>query len=342
MFPIIDMHCDTISGIYERRKQGENINLRENDMHLDLLRMKQGGYLCQCFALYSPLQALRDAGIDPYEYAVALSDTLDAEVAANPDLVRPVTTAEQILQNQKDGVISALKTVEEGGVYKGDPELVRDFYRRGVRMSTLTWNFENELAYPNRLVTPGKSGDGWRVAPYLVPDTENGLKPAGREVVQLMEELGMLIDVSHLNDAGIFDIFDLVKKDTPVIASHSNARAVTDHARNLTDDMLRLIADHGGVTGINFSSSFLTDDGSNESRIADMVRHAIHIKNVAGIDALGLGTDFDGIGSNLVELSGGEKMQLLADGLSRAGFTADEIEKIFYGNVLRVFKTVLG
>ena len=97
MFPIIDMHCDTISGIYERRKQGENINLRENDMHLDLLRMKQGGYLCQCFALYSPLQALRDAGIDPYEYAVALSDTLDAEVAANPDLVQPVTTAAQIL-----------------------------------------------------------------------------------------------------------------------------------------------------------------------------------------------------------------------------------------------------
>lgn len=342
MFPVIDMHCDTISKIYEHRKKGENVCLRENDMHLDLLRMKQGGYLCQSFALFSHLQSLKDAGEDPYSYAVALSDTLDAEIAANPDLVRPATTAAEILNNQKDGVFSALKTIEEGGVYKGDPELVRDFYRRGVRKSTLTWNFENELAYPNRLVTPTRSGEGWYIAPYLAPETELGLKPAGREVVLCMEEIGMLIDVSHLGDKGIYDIFDMVKKDTPVIASHSNARAVTNHARNLTDDMLKLMADHGGVTGINFSSSFLTDDGSNETRIADMVRHAKHIRNVAGIDVLGLGTDFDGIGSTLKEITGGEKIQLLADGLSLAGFTTDEIEKVFYKNVLRVYQTVLG
>lgn len=342
MFPIIDMHCDTISGIYDRRQNGEDVCLRQNDMHLDLLRMKQGGYLCQSFALYSPLQALRDRGIDPFLYAKALSDTLDAEVAANPDLVRPVTTAAQILQNQEGGVISALKTIEEGGVYKGDPDLVRAFYGMGVRKSTLTWNYENELAWPNRLVTPAKKGDGWRVAPYLAPETEHGLKPAGKDIVLLMEELGMIIDVSHLGDKGIYDIFDLVKKDTPVIASHSNARAVTNHARNLTDDMLRLIADHGGVTGINFSSSFLTDDGSNETRVADMVRHAKHIRDVAGIDVLGLGTDFDGIGSTLKDIKGGQDMQKLADALSLAGFTADEIEKVCYKNVLRVYQTVLG
>ena len=340
MYPIIDMHCDTISKIYERRKKGETVGLRENDMHLDLLRMKQGGYLCQSFALFSHLQSLKDNGEDPFEYALALSDTLDEELAANPDLVRPVTTAEQILQNQKDGVISALKTVEEGGVYKGDPELVKTFYKKGVRMSTLTWNFENELAHPNRMVVPTRSGDGWYIAPYLAPETEFGLKPAGKDVVLCMEELGMLIDVSHLGDKGIYDIFDIVKKDTPVIASHSNARAVTNHARNLTDDMLKLMADHGGVTGINFSSSFLTDDGSNESRTADMVRHAKHIKNVAGIDVLGMGTDFDGIGSRL-EITGGEKIQMLADALSLNGFTTDEIEKIFCKNVLRVFSEVL-
>lgn len=340
MYPIIDMHCDTISKIYERRQKGETVCLRENDMHLDLLRMKQGGYLCQSFALFSHLQGLKDSGRDPYEYAVALSDTLDAELAANPDLVRPVTTAEEIRKNQKDGVISALKTIEEGGVYKGDPELVKDFYRRGVRKSTLTWNFENELAWPNRMVIPTRSGDGWYVAPYLAPETEHGLKPAGRDVVLCMEELGMLIDVSHLGDKGIYDIFDMVKKDTPVIASHSNARAVTNHARNLTDDMLKLMADHGGVTGINFSSSFLTDDGSNESRVADMVRHIQHMKKVAGIDVIGMGTDFDGIGSK-VEITGGEKIQMLADALSLAGFTTEEIEKIYYKNVLRVYSGIL-
>ena len=334
MYPIIDMHCDTISKIWKRRKDGETVSLRKNDMHLDLLRMKQGGYLCQCFALFTHLQHLRDAGQDPYEAAKALSDTFDTEVAANPDLVRPVTTAEQILANQKDGVISALKTIEEGAAYKGDPELVKTFYNMGVRKSTLTWNFENELAFPNRMTTDPDLG-----TPKMVPETEHGLKPAGKDVILLMEELGMLIDISHLGDKGIFDIFDIVKNDTPVLASHSNARAVTPHPRNLTDEMLRLIADHGGVTGINFCIAFLNEN-SDVSRVEDMIRHIRYIRNVGGIDMIGLGTDYDGIGGTL-ELKGGQDMQKLADALSLAGFTTGEIEKIFYKNVLRVYQSVL-
>ena len=337
MYPVIDMHCDTISKIYKRRTDGEAVSLRENDMHLDLLRMKQGGYLCQCFALFTHLQHVRDAGQDPCEVAKAMSDVFDAEVAANPDLVRPVTTADQILANQKDGVISALKTIEEGGVYKGDPELVKAFYNMGVRKSTLTWNYENELAFPNRMTTDPDLG-----TPRMVPETEHGLKPAGQDVIQLMEELGMLIDVSHLGDKGIHDIFDIVKKDTPVLASHSNARGLTPHPRNLTDDMLRLIADHGGVTGINFCPAFLNEDGNSLhlSRVSDLVRHIKYIRNAAGIDVIGLGTDYDGI-SGTLELRGGQDMQKLADALSLAGFTTDEIEKIFYKNVLRVYSQVL-
>ena len=372
MIPVIDMHCDTISAILSRRRsappagkttvsappagkatsstppvsqgtvgQGaasaQRACLRENDLHVDLLRMKAAGYMCQSFALFTYLPELQATGEDPFEHAMALSDLLDSELAINADLIRPALTAEDIRKNFREGNMSSLKTIEEGAVYRGDLENIRCFYDLGVRKSTLTWNFENELAYPNLVVTDPETG-----MKRMIPETIRGLKNTGREAVKLMEEMGMLIDVSHLGDAGILEILDLVDPHTPVIASHSNARAVTNHARNLTDDMLRLIADHGGVTGINFSSSFLTDDGSNETRIADMVRHAKHIRNVAGIDALGLGTDFDGIGSNLVELSGGEKMQLLADGLSCAGFTANEIDKIFYENVLRVFKTVLG
>jgi membrane dipeptidase len=225
--------------------------------------------------------------------------------------------------------------VEEGAVYKGSPEMVRFFYEHGVRKSTLTWNFENELAFPNRAVKNLETGE-YRV----FPETERGLKKAGQDVVQLMEELGMLIDVSHLGDAGILEILDMVGTHTPVIASHSNARAVTGHPRNLTDQMLRGIAEHGGVTGLNFCAEFLTEAGSGVSRIKDMVRHVRYIYNVAGSDTIGLGTDFDGIDDQL-EISGAGQMQKLADALSEAGFTTGEIEKIFWRNVMRVYEEVL-
>ena len=336
MTPIIDMHCDTIYKIYELRRQGENVGLRSNKLHVDLLRMKEAGYMAQCFAMFTYMPYTEERGVDPAEYAKALSDTMDRELEANSDLIRPALTAGDIARNYQEGFLSAIKTVEEGAVYKGSPEMVRFFYEHGVRKSTLTWNFENELAFPNRAVKNLETGE-YRV----FPETERGLKKAGQDVVQLMEELGMLIDVSHLGDAGILEILDMVGTHTPVIASHSNARAVTGHPRNLTDQMLREIAEHGGVTGLNFCAEFLTEDRSGVSRIMDMVRHVRYIYNVAGIDAIGLGTDLDGIDDQL-EINGAGQMQKLADALSAAGFTTGEIEKIFWRNVMRVYEEVLG
>ena len=335
MIPVIDMHCDTIYKIYELRRQGEDVRLRSNSLHLDLLRMKEAGYMAQCFALFTYMPFTQERGVDPFEYAKALSDTMDRELEANADLVRPALTAGDIDHNYRAGFLSAIKTIEEGAVYKGSPELVRFFYDLGVRKSTLTWNFENELAFPNRAVRDPETGEY-----HVFPETERGLKKEGQDVVQLMEELGMLIDVSHLGDAGIFEVLDIVGPYTPVIASHSNARAVTGHPRNLTDQMLRGIAEHGGLTGINFCAAFLTEDGKGVSRINDMVRHVQYIYNVAGIDAIGLGTDFDGIDDQL-ELNGAGEMQKLADALSAAGFTTGEIEKIFWRNAMRVYEEVL-
>ena len=335
MTPIIDMHCDTIYKIYELRRQGENVGLRSNKLHVDLLRMKEAGYMAQCFAMFTYMPYTEERGVDPAEYAKALSDTMDRELEANSDLIRPALTAGDIARNYQEGFLSAIKTVEEGAVYKGSPEMVRFFYEHGVRKSTLTWNFENELAFPNRAVQNLETGEC-----LVFPETERGLKKAGQDVVQLMEELGMLIDVSHLGDAGILEILDMVGPHTPVIASHSNARAVTGHPRNLTDQMLRGIAEHGGVTGLNFCAEFLTEDGSGVSRIKDMVRHVRYIYNVAGSDAIGLGTDLDGIDDQL-EIDGAGQMQKLADALSEAGFTTGEIEKIFWRNVMRVYEEVL-
>ena len=335
MIPIIDMHCDTIFKIYELRRQGEDVVLHRNNLHLDLMRMKEAGYMAQCFALFTYLPYMQERGVDPFEYAKALSDTMDKELEANADLIRPALSAGDIVRNYREGFLSAIKTVEEGAVYKGSPELVRFFYDLGVRKSTLTWNFENELAFPNRAVKDPQTGEY-----HVFPETERGLKKAGQDVVQLMEELGMLIDVSHLGDAGILEVLDLVDPHTPVIASHSNARAVAGHPRNLTDQMLRGIAEHSGVTGINFCAAFLSEDGSGVSRVEDLVRHARYIYNVAGCEAVGLGTEFDGIEDQL-EVNGAGEMQKFADALSVAGFTTGEIEKIFWRNVMRVYEEVL-
>ena len=146
----------------------------------------------------------------------------------------------------------------------------------------------------------------------------------------------MLVDVSHLSDGGFYDVASLCKK--PFIASHSNARALSPHPRNLTDDMLRVLGEKGGVTGINFFGAFLNEDVTDyRSTVDQMVRHARYIVNKAGLESLGFGSDFDGI-SGEQELTGCQKMPLLLDGLKKAGFHENEIEQITHKNLLRVMK----
>lgn len=361
--PAIDMHCDTIGLIRSRDVQAEilktgrkksgsgydftfteeelknPISLRRNSRMIDAERLKEGGYMCQSFAMYVSEGAANAAQMGRFEYLCSTSDLLDREIEKNSDILRYAYSGSDIEKNFSDGFVSCLKTVEEGLPYEGKLENLKEAYRRGVRKSTLTWNYENELAFGNKLV---RTENGSMV---MVPDTENGLKKTGFEFVEAMEDMGMIIDVAHLSDAGIRDIFNTVKPSTPIISSHSNARAVCSHARNLTDEFLRLMAEHGGVTGINVCSAFLAEDQmfakERVTRISDMIRHMQHIKNVAGIDTVALGTDFDGTSGRL-ELGHAGEIQKLACELDRAGFTEEEIEKIYYKNALRVYKEVLG
>lgn len=199
-------------------------------------------------------------------------------------------------------------------------------------MMTLTWNFQNQLAWPNCIDL--KTGT-------CIPETEHGLTKKGFEFVELMEELGMVVDVSHLGDAGFWDVVKASKR--PFAASHSNARGMASHVRNLTDDMIRTLADRGGVMGINFCASFLSDGEngaeSTKSRISDMIRHIRYIKNLGGIECIGLGSDYDGIVSEL-ELTSPADFPKLSDALLKEGFTETEVEKIFYKNVLRLYTDV--
>ncbi len=332
---VVDMHCDTIAELYYRQRDGQEASILENSLHMDLKRMTEGDYLLQNFALFTNLRRIDR----PFEYAMKLVDVFYREMEAHSDLIGIVTNWNEIDANRKAGRMSALLTLEEGGVCQGELSYLRDFYRLGVRMMTITWNVENELGFPNRMEW-AVSKD--RQIPTCVPDTVNGLTPKGIEFVREMEALGMIIDVSHLNDAGIWDVFKHTRK--PFVASHSNARSVAGHPRNLTDEMIRALSERGGVAGINFAAAFLRDEENGEeatrSCCSDMVTHMKHMKNIGGIQCIGLGSDFDGIVSEL-EMKDCSGIQMLADEMKKQGFTPSETEAVFSGNVLRLYQEVL-
>lgn len=327
MVRVIDLHCDTITELEEAYRRGEGASLRKNGLRIDLLRMKESRYLCQCFSLFTNLGTLGARGEAPFAHVCGLADFWGRMIRENQDLIGKAVCAEEIAKNDEKGKMSAVMTVEEGAVYEGRLENLYALYRRGVRISTLTWNYKNELGYPNPAKEPGKA---W------LPDETRGLTDTGIAFVEEMERIGMLIDLSHLNDAGIRDVFAHTRG--PVIATHSNARTVCGHLRNLTDETIREIALRGGVAGINFYPAFLSD-AAKEGRISDMIRHIRHMKQVGGIECIALGSDFDGFSED-VEFGGCEGIARLAQHMEKEGFTAGEVERICYQNVLRVFSDV--
>lgn len=326
---VIDMHCDTIAAIAQMRYEGKAIELRDNELNISLNKMKKGDYLLQNFAIFTPLAQIKD----PVDYVQHLIDIFYNEMDKNQDIIEPVRCYDDIERNRKNGKMSALLTLEEGAVVNNDLAYLRNYYRLGVRMIALTWNYENGIGYPNFDMNGDHHG-------YHVYDDEHGLTPFGIEYVQECERLGIIIDVSHLSDAGFYDVLKYTKQ--PFVASHSNARGVCPHARNLSDDMIRLLASRGGVMGINFAAGFLEETNEEHalSKISEMVKHILYIKDLAGIDCIGLGSDFDGIDPHL-ELKDASYMPKLYQALQDAGLSEEEIEKIFYKNVLRVYQTVL-
>ena len=310
----IDLHCDTMSKLVE---QGRATLLRKNDLNVDIGKLQAGNFAAQFFALFVDMAKIEN----PLEHCLRMVDRFHLELAANHEAIRLATNHAELLKNQAETKISAFLTIEEGGVLKGELANLRNFHRLGVRLLTLTWNYPNELGFPNAL-----------------PECrDKGLTGFGREVVTEMNRLGMLVDVSHLSDQGFYDVAETSSQ--PFAASHSNARAITGHARNLTDEMIRRLAEKGGVTGLTFARAFLADPP--RSHVEDIVRHAKHIRKVGGIDVIAIGSDFDGTKPPL-EVADSSEIGKLIDGLSAAGFSSSEIEKICYGNAMRLIREVLG
>ena len=326
----IDMHCDTIMKLCIDEQKGIESNLRNNEYHIDLEKMKKGEYLAQCFAMFVPFTV-----DNPFETCMDMIARYYKEIEQNKDLIAPAYNYQDILENKKNGKMSSILTIEEGGVTKCKLSYLRLFHRLGVRMITLTWNYANGIGHPNFTFVKGVTPD------FKSPNTKDGLTPFGIEMVKEMNRLGIIIDVSHLSDAGFYDVLKHTKG--PFVASHSNARSVCNHARNLTDDMIRKLSLRGGVMGINFCADFL--NGKNEnvpnfSKVSYIVEHIKHIVKVGGIECVALGSDFDGIEKDL-EVKDASFMPMLKKALLDEGFSNEDIDKIFYKNFLRVFKEVV-
>ncbi len=320
---MIDLHCDTFLSMMNPQ-HGADIHLGKNHLHVDIEKMKKVGSSAQMFAIYTPAEKLEKYNLEgkPYEFFRATYRRMQEEFAANSADIAVARNVREYEENKAQGKISAFLTVEEGCILEGKLERLDEVYNMGFRIFGLIWMPENCNGFCN-------SKD-----PVLMA---KGLKPFGFEVVRRANELGMILDVSHLSDGGFYDLARTTTQ--PFIATHSNCRALANETRNLTDDMIRTLAEHGGVMGLNLLPDFL--DASEKSRIEFMVNHIKHIRKVGGIETSAIGTDFDGMGGDL-EIDNIGDMDRLFDALSKNGFSDDEIEKIAWKNALRVISDVCG
>lgn len=326
---IVDMHCDTVSALYRMKREGRGEHLSSNSLSIDLEKLQAGDYCLQNFAVFVNMQQTTD----PLKTALEMIELYEQEIQLCGGALSPVYRWEDISRNQEMGKISAMLTIEEGGILKGDMSSLRMLYERGVRMIGLSWNYPNEIGMPN--LRRDSQGN-----PLLTLRNDEGLTEFGIEVVLEAQRLGMLVDVSHLSDGGFWDVVQHTQ--APFVASHSNACSVCGVSRNLSDHMIRALAEKGGVMGINFCEDFLCiEDRRREGMLMDaVIRHIRHIIKTGGEDCVGMGSDFDGIPGNR-DMKTAADMQKLAARLEQERFPSRQIEKICGGNVLRVYREVL-
>ncbi|MBI4853303.1 MAG: membrane dipeptidase [Acidobacteria bacterium] len=358
-FLAFDLHVDTLQRVLD---ENVDLTIKSENGHLDIPRMHQGGIGVQFFSIWvNPKQFPKEKAVDR---SWRLIDALKKQTFEHPDKIALVTCADDVKKTLKKGQIAAGMGIEGGHSINGRIELLEAFFQAGVRYMTLTWSNSNEIC--------GSSGDEGR---------SQGLTVFGKDVVKLMNKLGMMVDISHVSDKAFYDVLELSTQ--PLIASHSNLRRICSHPRNLTDDMLRDLAKAGGVCCINFYPAFLDDEyykvnfnlGARLSEALSQVRkiyahnphkraqaegevcarefgrlpkvsykkvvdHIQQAVEIAGIDHVGLGSDYDGIGAVPVGLEDISKLQIIAKELLERGFDSDSIKKIFFGNVMRVFSAV--
>ena len=325
---IFDLHCDTLSKIFELKCAGESVGLSSSSLAVDEKKLIAGDYMAQCFAAWVPVSTK-----NAYAVCREMIDIYYSELS-RCEMLSPAYTYSDIEKHRKEGKISSILTLEDAAPIENDIEKLRELYELGVRMIGLVWNYPNAAGYPN---INNAMPENEMTRP--VPNVKDGLTEFGCELVSEMNRLGIVIDVSHLSDAGFYDVAKISKK--PFVASHSNSRSAAYHVRNMSDGMLKTLAEHGGVVGVNYYNVFLDSDAERGLNTVNCVtRHVKHIGSVIGYDYIALGSDFDGIPKG-AELSFASDIPKLVEGLCAAGFSESVIEKITHENAERVFRECL-
>lgn len=311
--PVFDLHCDTaLTLLGETRNEAGS--LKKNQLHIDLERASKLEAYCQCFACFTTPMMQEWNKLSPIVIFERELATIQREVDKNKRLISFAYSADEIEANREKGKMSAILTIEGPAGFDFDPELLENLYQIGFRITTLGWNESNVLTGSN--VTGG------------------GLTEKGREYLKEAQRLGMLVDVSHISDQGFWDIMDCTQ--APIVASHSNSRALCNHSRNLTDDMFRAICQTGGVAGINQYAEFLGEQPTLDT-VCDHIFHFMDLdpsgKHIA------LGGDLDGCEQLSQGFEGIQSYPALAQRLLERGMNEENIRDIFWNNALNVLRS---
>lgn len=313
---ICDCHCDTLTELYNK-----NASLYENEQHFDIKRQIALGGGLQFCAIYVPTEVFRYQG--GLHYTLCLLDKYNQEIKKlheNGIDVLQVRTAEDA-GNVLKHKAATLLAIEEGGAIDGSLEALRCLYELGVRAMTLTWSNRNDIA------------DG-----INEEATGSGLTIFGKQVVAEMNRLGMLVDVSHISTAGFWSVIETSTK--PIIATHSNAKSLCSHPRNLNDEQIKALAQNGGLAGITFAGQFLEEDWRNAC-IESVYKHIDYMLNLIGNDDhIGFGSDFDGISHPPYNIQGVQDYKPLIEYLSKY-YSDETINKITHQNVINLLQKVL-
>jgi membrane dipeptidase len=324
---LIDTHNDIPSFTVDGTDIG---NAPKN--HTDIPRLRQGGVGAVFFSAY--VAGTYVDGNHSANRALQMIDTVRHDIVDRyPGDFVLALTADDIEKAHRKHKIAALIGIEGGHAIEDSPRLLRDYYRLGVRYMTLThWNTNNWADSSGDINKPG------------VPH-HNGLTPQGKDIVRKMNRLGMMVDISHTADKTFYDALETSR--APIIASHSSCRAVTNTARNMTDDMIKALAQRGGVIQINIYCRFVSQEAADapegaliSATLSDVVAHIDHVRQIAGIDAIGIGTDFDGITCAPEGLQDVSSFPNLTRALLEKGYSPTDIKKIYGGNTLRLMRQV--
>lgn len=312
-YAIIDLHCDTLTAFYDPCRPCNTLDNAQADFSLS--QLPRGVRWGQCFAIFVPDQFRGQEAMDYYRLH---QQNFQRQMAVFCSRISQCRTAADMETAWAQGKVAAILTVENGSALAGDFAQVAALARDGVRIMTLTWNGENEIGSGN--------------------ETCHGLSPFGLTLIPRLEEQGILLDVSHLNDQGLDQVFAVATK--PFLATHSNARAVCGHRRNLTDGQIQEMVARRCLMGLNFYSPFLRDDGC-PATFDDLWLHVEHFLSLGAQDCLALGSDFDG-----ADLSpcfrGPEQSAKLYGYLLDRGLPPAFVDKILFKNALSFFQRNLN